>query len=201
MLAAVSLLLTVGAGFSGSDRAALNLAIAATRDAPPDLSHLIVQFRSEYLSGVREEIRRAPAADFALEGRSLSRAILDRTPMSQVIRRCGRLMAEVIATEASKSGPPEESAAFERASAGPYRFPGVPAACASGDPAPAAASIAGAAEASRASKTSPDAAASRIVTDETNLLWAIWTGAGGDARPARNFDERNGPYTIPGAPR
>ncbi len=200
-LAALCLLLAAGPGFPGSERAALNLAIAATRDAPPDLASLIVQHRKEYLSGVLEEIHRAPAAEFALEAKSLSRAILGHTPMTEVIHRCGKMVGEVIVTETPKVPAPEEAAAIENAAAGPYRFPGLLPASSAGNPGPVAASIARAADDFHGSKTAPDAVASRIVTDETNLLWAIWTGAGGDARPAKNFDERNGPYTIPGAPR
>jgi hypothetical protein len=52
-----------------------------------------------------------------------------------------------------------------------------------------------------AARSGADAAAARVVYDATNLLWAIWTAAGGDARPAKKFDERNGPYVIAGAPR
>ena len=54
------LLLSAAAGFAGSDRAALNLAIAATRGGPPDLSSLIVLHRKEYLTGVRDAARRLP---------------------------------------------------------------------------------------------------------------------------------------------
>lgn len=200
-LAVATLILAAGTAFPGSERAALNLAIAGTRDAPPDLSRLIVRYRKDYLTGVREEIRRAPAADFALEAKALSRAILERTPMSEIVHRCGKIVGEVIVSEAPKLSRPEETAAFEKATAGPYRFPGVWPDSAAGNPAAAAASIAKAADDFRSARMSPDAVASRIVTDETNLLWAIWTGAGGDARPAKNFDERNGPYTITGAPR
>ena len=200
-LTALCLLLAAGPGFTGSERAALNLAIAATREAPPDLAHLIVQHRKDYLGGVMEEIHRAPAAEFSLEAKALSRSILERTPMSEVIHRCGRMVGEVLTAEAPRMNGAEEAAAFESAAAGPYRFPGLAPASSTGNPSAAAASIARAAEDIRGSKMSPDAIASRIVTDATNLLWAIWTGAGGDARPAKNFDERNGPYTIPGAPR
>ena len=50
-------------GFAGSDRAALNLAIAGTRRAPPDLSAMIVNYRREYLTGVRDAARRPPPSD------------------------------------------------------------------------------------------------------------------------------------------
>ena len=200
-IASLPLLLAAAAGFPGSERAALNLAIAGTRDAPPDLARLIVQYRQEYLAGVREEIRRTPAADFALESRALSRAILDRTPMREAIRRCGKIMGEVISAEGSRMTSPTDAAELDRAAAGPYLFAGVRPESARGNPAAAAASIARAADDFRSRTMSLDAVASRIVTDETNLLWAIWTGAGGDARPAKDLDERNGPYTIPGAPR
>jgi hypothetical protein len=200
-IASLPILLAVAAGFPGSERAAFDLAIAGTRDAPPDLARLIVQFRREYLSGVRDQIRRAPAADFALESRALSRAILDRTPMREAIRRCGKIVGEVISAEGSRLADRADVAGLDRAAAGPYRLPGVWPESAAGNPAAAAASIAKAGEDFRSGKMSLDAVASRIVTDETNLLWAIWTGAGGDARPAKDLDERNGPYTIPGAPR
>jgi len=189
-------LFLAAAGFAGSDRAALNLAIAGTRRAPPDLSAMIVNYRREYLTGVRDAARRPPPSDFEREARGISRAILSRTPFSEVIRRTGALIGGVLSAEAPAGG--EE---FEKASAGPYRIPGVAAACASGDPAPAARSIRAARGELDRTRGAPDAAASRIVADETNLLWAIWTGAGGDARPAKEIDERNGPYDVPGAPR
>jgi hypothetical protein len=199
--AVLPLLTLAAAAFPASDRAALNLAIAGTRNAPPDLARLIVQFRKEYLTGVREEIRRAPAANFSLEAQSLSHAILERTPMSEVIHRCGRMVGELLASETPKFDKPEDLASFEEACAGPYQFAGVSAGAAAGNPTAVAASIAKARD--EFATTRPPAAriASRIVTDETNLLWAIWMGAGGDVRPAKNFEERNGPYTIPGVPR
>ena len=187
--------------FPASERAALNLAIAGTRDAPPDLFDLIVQHRKEFLSGVRETISRAPAADFAKEARALSQAILSRTHFADVIHRIGTLVGELIAFETPKLGTPAEKEAFEEASAGPYRFPGVSAPSAAGNPDPVAASIGRAAAELREKNPGPDAIASRLVSDETNLLWAVWVGAGGDARPARKFEEKNGPYTIAGAPR
>lgn len=193
--------LLLAAGFSGSDRAALNLAIAGTRAAPPDLSDLIVQFRREYLTGVRSASSKAPAADFAREARALSAAVFARTPMAEVVRRCGVMVGELLAAESPVLRTEAERQAFEKASAGPYRIPGVSSACASGNPDPVARSIAQARGDLEGSRNSPDAVAARIVADETNLLWAIWSGAGGDARPARKFDERDGPYTIAGAPR
>jgi hypothetical protein len=194
MLAA--LLFLAAAGFGGSDRAALNLAIAGTRKAPPDLSTLIVQFRKEYLTGVRGAARRPPPADFAGEARAISRAILARAPFREAIGRIGALIGGVLAAEA-----PAADAGFEKASAGPYRIPGVDAASAAGDPSPASRSILAARAELAAAGAGPEAAASRIVSDETRLLWAIWTGAGGDARPAKELNERNGPYDVPGAPR
>lgn len=202
MTAAAALLLTLatGSAFPASDRAALNLAIAGTRDAPPDLFDLIVQHRKEFLEGVRETISRAPAADFAREAKALSQSILSRAHFADVIHRFGMIAGEVIAFETPRLRTAAEKEAFERASAGPYTFPGVSAASAAGNPEPAAASIARAA-ADFGEKPGPEAVASRLVSDQTNLFWAIWIGAGGDARPARKFEEKNGPYTIAGAPR
>jgi hypothetical protein len=195
------LTLATGNGFPASERAALNLAIAGTRDAPPDLFDLIVQHRREFLSGVRETISRAPAADFSKEARALSQAILSRAHFADVIHRFGMIVGEVIAFETPKFGTAGEKGAFEDASAGPYTFPGVSAAAAAGNPEPVARSIARAAADFRETNAAPGAVASRLVSDETNLLWAIWIGAGGDTRPARKFEEKNGPYTIAGAPR
>jgi hypothetical protein len=200
-LAALVLTLAAGSAFAASERAAFNLAIAGTRDAPPDLFDLIVQHRKEFLEGVRETISRAPAADFAKEARALSQAILSRAHFADVIHRFGMLAGEVIAFETPKLGTPAEKRAFEEASAGPYRFPGVSAPSAAGNPDPAAASIGRAAAEFREKNPGPDAIAARLVSDETNLFWAVWIGAGGDARPARKFEEKNGPYTIAGAPR
>ena len=186
-------------GFPASERSALNLAIAGTRDAPPDLFDLIVQHRREYLSGVRETIALAPAADISQEARSLSRAIVNRTHFPDVIHRLGTIVGETIVLETPKFATAADRRGFEEASAGPYRIPGVSAASAGGNPAPVAASI-GRAAAEIGSQRA-DAVAARIVADETNLLWAIWIGAGGDARPAKKFEEKNGPYTVAGAPR
>lgn len=199
-LAALVLTLAAGNAFAASERAAFNLAIAGTRNAPPDLFDLIVQHRTEFLGGVRETISRAPAADFAKEARALSKAILSRAHFTDVIHRFGMLAGEVIAFETPKFGTPAEKQAFEEASAGPYRFPGVSAPSAAGNPDAVAASIGRSAEL-REKNPGPDAIASRLVSDETNLFWAVWIGAGGDARPARKFEEKNGPYTIAGAPR
>jgi hypothetical protein len=194
---ALALLLAAGAAFPASDRAALNLAIGGTRGGPPDLSTMIVKYRKEFLSGVREASRQGSRPNFDTSAREISRAILSRTPFSQVIHRTGSLVGGLLAAEA----PPEAAGeGFERASAGPYRFTGVTAAAASGDPGAVARSIARARADFESSHATADAIASRIVFDETNLLWAIWVGAGGDARPARKFDERNGPYDIPGSP-
>jgi hypothetical protein len=77
----------------------------------------------------------------------------------------------------------------------------VTAAAAAGDPAPVAASISRARADLESVHAEPDAVAARVVFDATNLLWAIWTAAGGDVRAAKKFDERNGPYLIAGAPR
>jgi len=194
--AVLALLLSASAARAASDRAVLSLAIAGTRAGPPDLSALIVKHRKEYLAGAREAARRAAPADFAAGARGIAHAILSRTPFPEVIRQTGAIVGGVLAAEA----PTGDDDAFERASAGPFRFPGVAAAAAAGDPSPVARSIARA----RADSGAPggaEALAARIVTDETNLLWAIWTAAGGDARPAKKFDERNGPYVIAGAPR
>jgi hypothetical protein len=202
LVQAIALVSLVAAapGFSGSPRAAFNLAIAGTRLAPPDLTRLLVQHRRDYLQGVREAAERAPTADFAREAAALSRAILARTPMPEVVRRCGRLVGELLAAAAPPLDSEASREAFEAASRGPYRIPGVSDAAARGDPGPVARSIAIARSPFRV-RADPAASASRIVADETNLLWAIWTGAGGDARPARNYEEKNGPYDVPGAPR
>ena len=200
-VAALVLILATGGGFPASERAALNLAIAGTRDAPPDLFGLIVQHRQEFLTGVRETIPRAPAADLSKEGRSLSQAIVNRAHFTDVIHRFGMIVGELLSLETPKFATAAEKRAFEQASAGPYSFSGVSAASASGNPDPVAASVGRAAADFREKGASPDAVASRIVSDETNLLWAIWIGAGGDARPAKKFEEKNGPYTIAGAPR
>jgi hypothetical protein len=193
--------LATGGGFPASERAALNLAIAGTRDAPPDLFDLIVQHRREFLTGVRETISRAPAADFSKEARTLSQAIVNRSHFTDVIHRVGTIVGELLSVETPKLATPAERRAFEEASAGPYTFPGVSAASVSGNPDPIAASVARAAADFRDKGANPGAVASRIVSDETNLLWAIWIGAGGDTRPAKKFEEKNGPYTIAGAPR
>jgi len=190
----VASLLLAAASFAGSDRAALNLAIAGTRRAPPDLSAMIVRYRTEFLAAVRDAARRPPPADFEAEARAISRAILSRTPFPEIVRRIGAAAGGILSAEM-----PAGSPGFEAASAGPYRIPGVSAAAASGDPGPAARSIRSARE--ELAGASAEAAAARIVADETNLLWAIWTGAGGDARPAKKLDERNGPYVVDGAPR
>ena len=201
VVAALVLSLAAGGGFSASDRAALNLAIGGTRDAPPDLFDLIVQHRREYLSGVRETIALAPAADISKEAKALSQAIVNRTHFPDVIHRIGMIVGELLSLESPRLATAAEKRAFEDASAGPYRIPGVSAASAAGNPGPVAASIARAAAELREKEASADAAASRIVSDETNLLWAIWVGAGGDARPAKKFEEKNGPYVVAGAPR
>jgi hypothetical protein len=190
-------LLLAAASFSGSDRAALQLAIAGTRLAPPDLSAMIVRYRKEYLEAVRQAARRPPPADFGAEARAISSAILARTPFSEAVARIGAAAGGILSAEVPDAR--GRGAAFESASAGPYRIPGVSAASASGDPVPVSRSIRSAA-ADLAAAT-PEGAAARVVADETNLLWAIWTGAGGDARPARKLDERNGPYVVDGAPR
>ncbi|HWC66010.1 MAG TPA: hypothetical protein VG777_08000, partial [Thermoanaerobaculia bacterium] len=130
------------------------------------------------------------------EARSISRAILSREPFPEAIGRIGALIGGVLAAEAPSSDPE-----FEKASVGPYRIPGVDAASAAGDPSPASRSILAARAELAAAGGGPAAAASRIVADETRLLWAIWIGAGGDARPAKELNERNGPYDVPGAPR
>ena len=195
--AVLALLLAASAARAASDRAVLNLAIAGTRAGPPDLSALIVKHRKEYLAGARESARRAAPADFAAAARGIARAILSRTPFPEVVRQTGAIVGGVLAAEA----PAGDDDAFDRASAGPYRIPGVAAAAATGDPGPVAASITRARADLESSHAAPDAVASRIVSDGTNLLWAIWTAAGGDARPAKKFDERNGPYVIAGAPR
>ena len=187
-------LFLAAASFAGSDRAALNLAIAGTRRAPPDLSAMIVIHRKEFLDGAREAARRPPPADLEPEARAIARAILGRTPFAEVIRRIGAACGAVLATELSAA-----PAGLEAASAGPFRIPGVAAASAAGDPGPAARSIR-AARAELAHATA-EAAAARAVADQTNLLWAIWTAAGGDARPAKKLDEKNGPYVVDGAPR
>jgi len=191
------LLLSAAAGFAGSDRAALNLAIAATRGGPPGLSALIILHRKGYLTGVRDAARRLPPGGVEKEARGISRSILARTPMAEVIQRTGALVGSVLAAEIPSGAPGE----IEAASAGPYRSAGVTSAAASGDAAPVAASIARARGDLESAHAGPDAAAARVVYDATNLLWAIWTAAGGDARPAKKFDERNGPYVIAGAPR
>jgi len=203
MMAAAALVLTLAtkSAFPASERAALNLAIAGTRDAPPDLYELIVRHRLEYLKGVRETVPLGPAADFSKEARALSQAIVSRAHFSDVIRRCGVIVGELIAMETPRFAASADRQAFEEACAGPYTFPGVSAASAAGNPDPVAKSIEGAAAAFREQKAGARAIASRIVTDETNLLWAIWTGAGGDRRPAKKFEEKNGPYSIAGAPR
>ena len=200
-VAVLVLTLATGGGFSASDRAALNLAIGGTRDAPPDLFDLIIQHRREYLSGVRETIALAPAADVSREARALSQAIVNRTHFPDVIHRLGMIVGEVLALESPRLATAAEKRSFEDASAGPYRIPGISSASAAGNPAPVAASVGKAAAELREKGAGPDAAASRIVSDETNLLWAIWVGAGGDARPAKKFEEKNGPYIVAGAPR
>ena len=194
--AVLALLLVASVTRAASDRAVLNLAIAGTRAGPPDLSALIVQHRKEYLAGAREAARRAAPADFAAGAQGIARAILSRTPFPEVIRQTGAIVGGVLAAEA----PAGDDDAFERASAGPFRIAGVSAAASAGDPSPVARSI-GRARADLGAAGEAEAVAARIVTDETNLLWAIWTAAGGDARPAKKFDERNGPYVIAGAPR
>jgi hypothetical protein len=190
-------LLLAAASFSGSDRAALQLAIAGTRLGPPDLAGMIVRYRKEYLEAVRQAARRPPPADFGLEARSISHAILARTPFSETVARIGAAAGGVLSAEAPDARGRGE--AFETASAGPYRIPGVSAASAAGDPGPAARSIRSAS--ADLAGASAEAVAARIVADETNLLWAIWAAAGGDARPAKKLDERNGPYVVDGAPR
>jgi hypothetical protein len=199
--AALVFTLATAGGFSASERAALNLAIGGTRDAPPDLYGLIVQHRREYLSGVREAIALAPAADISKEARSLSQAIVNRAHFADVIHRLGTIVGETLALESPRFSTPAERRAFEEGSAGPYKIPGVSAASAAGNPAPVGASISRASAELREKSAGADAAAARIVSDETNLLWAIWIGAGGDARPAKKFEEKNGPYTVAGAPR
>ncbi len=190
-------LLLAAASFSGSDRAALRLAIAGTRLGPPDLSEMIVRYRKEYLEAVRQAARRPPPADFAAEARAISRAILARTPFSGAVARIGAAAGGVLSAETPDER--ERGEAFESASAGPYRIPGVSAASSSGDPGPVSLSIRSAA--ADLAGAPPEAVAARIVADETNLLWAIWTAAGGDARPAKKLDERNGPYVVDRAPR
>lgn len=191
------LLFAAASGFAGSDRAALNLAIAATRGGPPDLSALIVRHRKEYLTGVREAARRPAPPGVEREARDIARSILARAPFAEVIRRTGALVGGVLAAEV----PAGAGDGIEAASAGPYRIAGVTVASAAGDPAPVAASISRARADLEAAHAGPEDAAARVVFDATNLLWAIWTAAGGDARAAKNFDERNGPYLIAGAPR
>jgi len=201
-MAALALALSLAAAApapAASERAAFHLAIAATHHAPPDLVLLLVAHRKEFLMGVREAAGRAPAADFRLEGKALSSAIWQKLPVGDLVHRFGTILGEVIAAEAPAAGDAAGREAWESAAAGPYRYAGVCAGCAAGDAAPVAAAIAR--SRSELSHAKPDALASRIVTDETNLLWAIWTGAGGDARPARKLDERNGPYTVPAATR
>jgi hypothetical protein len=200
-VAALVLTLATGSGYSASDRAALNLAIAGTRDAPPDLVELIVRHRGQFLNGVRETIPLSPAADFSKEAKALSHAILSRAHFPDVIHRFGAIVGELLAVETPRFAKPADRRAFEEASFGPYTFSGVSAPSASGNPDPVAASISKAAAELREKKENPGVIASRIVSDETNLLWAIWIGAGGDTRPARKFEEKNGPYTIAGAPR
>ena len=195
-LAEFLLMLAASAAPGPSDRAVFNLAIAGTRGGPPDLSALIVKHRREFLGGVREAARRPPPPAIDDAARATSRAILARAPFTEVISRTGSLVGAVLSAEM-----PPASDGFERASAGPYRIPGVSAAAAAGDPAPVARSIGRASADLAAARASADAVAARIVADETNLLWAIWIGAGGDARPAKQWDERNGPYVIAGAPR
>jgi len=185
------LVFAAAAGFSGSDRAALNLAIAGTRDCPPDLSAMIVRFRKEFLSGVRDAARRPAPADLDARVRGIPRAILARTPFSEVMGRIGEAVGALLSAGSPEGG----GEAWEKASAGPFRYSGVTAAAIAGDPA-------GAVRAALGRKRDPasepaETAASRLVSDETNLLWAIWIAAGGDARPAGKFDERNGPYVIP----
>jgi len=196
-VAVLVLLLAPGPARAVSDRAALNLAIAATRGGPPDLSALIVQHRKEYLTGVREAARRPTLPEVEREARDIARSILARTPFAEVVRRTGALVGGVISAEI----PSGKADGIEPASAGPYRIAGVTAAAASGDPAPVAASISRARADLESARADSDATAARVVYDATNLLWAIWTAAGGDARPAKKFDERNGPYVIAGAPR
>jgi len=190
-------LLLAAATFSGSDRAALQLAIAGTRLGPPDLSGMIVRYRKEYLEAVRQSARRPPPADFAAEARAISRAILARTPFSETVARIGAAAGGILSAEVPDAH--GRGAAFESASAGPYRIPGVSAAASAGDPGPVSVSIRSAA--SELAGASPEAVAARIVADETNLLWAIWVAAGGDARPSKKLDERDGPYVVDGAPR
>ena len=193
--------LAAGNGFPASERAALNLAIAGTRDAPPDLYALIVRHRMEFLGGVRETVSRTPAADFSREARALSRSIVERAHFPEVIRRCGAIVGELIAFETPKLATAAERREFEEASAGPYSFSGVSPAAAAGDPGPLASSIASAAADPGDRKPGARAVVDRIVTHETNLLWAVWIGAGGDRRPAKKLEEKNGPYGIAGAPR
>lgn len=189
------------AGFTGSDEAALYLAIAGTRKAPPDLYHLIVEYRDQYLSGVRSALRRAPVVDFGHAARTLSSSLFEHVTLPRMVEGCGGLIGELLAAET----PPLEGVAgkeaFERASLGPYSYRGVDSSSATGDPAAVSASIARARADFAKGQPPAGAVVSRIVTDETNLLWAIWTGAGGDRRPAKEVDERHGPYTIPGVPR
>jgi hypothetical protein len=195
--AVLALLLAPSAARALSDRAALNLAIAATRGGPPDLSALIVKHRKEYLTGVREAARRSPPPAVEREAREIARSIVARTPLAEAVRRTGALVGGVLAAEV----PAGAGEGIDAASAGPYRIAGVTAASAAGDPAPVAASISRARADLDAAHAGPEDAAARVVYDATNLLWAIWTAAGGDARAAKNFDERNGPYLIAGAPR
>lgn len=193
MFAAAPLVLAA-ASFAGSDRAALNLVIAGTRRAPPDLSAMILLHRREFLEGARDAARRPPPADFEAEARGIAKAILGRTSFPEVIRRIGAACGGVLSAELSSV-----PAGLETASAGPFRIPGVAAASAAGDPGAAARSI----RAARAelANASAEAAAARAVADQTNLLWAVWTAAGGDARPAKKLEEKNGPYVVDGAPR
>jgi hypothetical protein len=115
-------LLLAAASFSGSDRAALQLAIAGTRLGPPDLAGMIVRYRKEYLEAVRQAARRPPPADFGLEARSISHAILARTPFSEAVARIGAAAGGVLSAEAPDAR--GRGGAFETASAGPYRIPG-----------------------------------------------------------------------------
>jgi len=202
-LLALSLIGAAGAGAAppaASERAAFQLAIAATKIAPPDLADLIVQFRREYLAGVREAEARPIPGDLETAARSLSRGILQRMHFTDAVGRCGQIVGTVVAREAPGAGD-AGAAEFGDAAAGPYRVAGISSRSAAGDASAASRSVARARAELSVSRSPAEAAASRIVEDSANLLWAIWTGAGGDARAAGKWNEKNGPYDVTGISR
>jgi hypothetical protein len=217
VLAALLLAARPAHAWRGSE--AVYLAVDAAHDLPRDLRGLVLKYRREFVAAAQDGAKSPdPDSRIAAETDAIWRGIRALRPFSETVPAMGRLAglvaaaADPLADPRARSLPAavaeEARRALDAAAHGPLSFGGVGAAARTGLASDLAREIAarrGARLASlEASGITPDWArdsASDALTEATNTLWLIWRRAGGDVREAKDFDERNGPYLVPGPPR